>query len=231
VNDNIDNFEKQKEFFYGRYLLHTELNIPFDIPILKQKNGLPDIPDYYRHLYGRFSLSHKDDVVALLVGKRGCGDADADADAADADATDATDATDTTNTTNTTDTTNTTNTTNTTMYGLDIENSDFASRDSSDLPRITRKILTENEINNLGNLVNVSSTSEIKLIFSLKESIYKALYNVVHRYMSFKDVEIFFDCEGKPGVRFIGNVHGVDENRVRLEYRLFNRYWICVCMY
>jgi 4'-phosphopantetheinyl transferase EntD len=55
---------------------------------------------------------------------------------------------------------------------------------------IARKILTPNEIADLGGLSEVTSDEEVLLRFSLKESVYKAMHPLICQFVGFQEAEI-----------------------------------------
>ncbi|KAL7532945.1 hypothetical protein ACHAXR_004946 [Thalassiosira sp. AJA248-18] len=69
--------------------------------------------------------------------------------------------------------------------GIDLERID-ASRGK----RIQRKVLTENELKELGRLEGISSEEEVMLRFSLKESVYKAMHPILCQYVGFQEAEV-----------------------------------------
>jgi len=68
--------------------------------------------------------------------------------------------------------------------GVDIE------RPFSRGKSIARKILTPNEIADLGGLSEVTSDEEVLLRFSLKESVYKAMHPLICQFVGFQEAEI-----------------------------------------
>lgn len=68
--------------------------------------------------------------------------------------------------------------------GVDIEQS-FSRRRN-----IARKILTPNELEDLGKLDGVTRDEEVLLRFSLKESVYKAMHPLVCQFVGFQEAEI-----------------------------------------
>ncbi len=72
--------------------------------------------------------------------------------------------------------------------GIDLERIDDTRGD-----RIQRKVLTKNEQNELGGLVDscgISIGEEVTLRFSLKESVYKAMHPILCEYVGFQEAEI-----------------------------------------
>ena len=72
------------------------------------------------------------------------------------------------------------------MMGIGIDIERHASRRRSIAPRI----LTEREIQSLGQLETVSVDEEVLLRFSLKEAIYKAVNPLINQYVSFQEAEV-----------------------------------------
>jgi phosphopantetheine--protein transferase-like protein len=68
--------------------------------------------------------------------------------------------------------------------GVDIEQA-FSRRRN-----IAKKILTPNELNDLGNLNGVTRDEEVLLRFSLKESVYKAMHPLICQFVGFQEAEI-----------------------------------------
>mmetsp|Transcript_8173 Transcript_8173/g.15382 ORF Transcript_8173/g.15382 Transcript_8173/m.15382 type:complete len:474 (+) Transcript_8173:181-1602(+) len=68
--------------------------------------------------------------------------------------------------------------------GVDIEQS-FTRRRN-----IAKKILTSNELNDLGQLEGVTRDEEVLLRFSLKESVYKAMHPLICQFVGFQEAEI-----------------------------------------
>jgi phosphopantetheine--protein transferase-like protein len=73
-----------------------------------------------------------------------------------------------------------------TAIGVDIERIEFKPTRRNIAP----KILTETEIQSLGNLGNMPLEHEILLRFSLKEAIYKAVHPLINEYVRFHDAEV-----------------------------------------
>jgi len=80
--------------------------------------------------------------------------------------------------------------------GVDIENR------ASNKGSIARKVLTPNEIEDLGNVEGVTSDDEVLLRFSLKESLYKAMHPLICQYVGFQEVEIRPLSDGRADVLF-----------------------------
>lgn len=74
--------------------------------------------------------------------------------------------------------------------GIDIEKA------SARKQRIEKRILTPNEINNLGGLEGISREEEVLLRFSLKESVYKAMHPLINHYVGFQEAEITPNTDG-----------------------------------
>lgn len=55
---------------------------------------------------------------------------------------------------------------------------------------IATKVLTENELKDLGKIKGVSDDEEVLLRFSLKESVYKAMHPLICQFVSFQEAEI-----------------------------------------
>jgi len=68
--------------------------------------------------------------------------------------------------------------------GVDIEQT-FSRRRS-----IATKILTQNELNNLGRLRGITRDEEVLLRFSLKECVYKAMHPLISQWVGFQDAEV-----------------------------------------
>lgn len=68
--------------------------------------------------------------------------------------------------------------------GIDIEQS-FSRRRN-----IAKKILTPNELEDLGGLDGVTRDEEVLLRFSLKESVYKAMHPLISQFVGFQEAEI-----------------------------------------
>jgi len=68
--------------------------------------------------------------------------------------------------------------------GIDIEQS-FSRRRN-----IAKKILTPNELEDLGGLDGVTHDEEVLLRFSLKESVYKAMHPLISQFVGFQEAEI-----------------------------------------
>lgn len=68
--------------------------------------------------------------------------------------------------------------------GVDIEQA-FTRRRN-----IAKKILTPNELKDLGNLNGVTRDEEVLLRFSLKESVYKAMHPLICQFVGFQEAEI-----------------------------------------
>ena len=68
--------------------------------------------------------------------------------------------------------------------GVDIEQS-FSRRRN-----IAKKILTPNELEDLGKLDGVTRDEEVLLRFSLKESVYKAMHPLICQFVGFQEAEI-----------------------------------------
>lgn len=66
---------------------------------------------------------------------------------------------------------------------------------------IARKILTPNEIADLGGLSGVTSDEEVLLRFSLKESVYKAMHPLICQFVGFQEAEIKPHDDGTATVR------------------------------
>lgn len=74
--------------------------------------------------------------------------------------------------------------------GVDIEQT-FSKRRS-----IAKKVLTSNELKNLGNIEGVTEDEEVLLRFSLKESVYKAMHPLISQRVSFQEAEITPQSDG-----------------------------------
>jgi enterobactin synthetase component D len=83
-------------------------------------------------------------------------------------------------------------------------------------PRIARKILTPAEQLEVHALPEVKRWMEILLRFSLKEAIYKAIDPRVQRYVTFKEVEVRPDMDGKAQARL--NLTGGEQLDVALRW-------------
>jgi len=84
---------------------------------------------------------------------------------------------------------------NISLAAIKIENNSYIGVDiecmtNKSFELIARNILTSNELSKLGKLSNISRENEILLIFSFKESIYKAIHPVLKRKINFNEVEI-----------------------------------------
>jgi len=80
--------------------------------------------------------------------------------------------------------------------GVDIE------RTFSKRVNIARRVLTTNEIENLGNVKGVNKDEEVLLIFSLKESIYKAMHPLICQHVGFQEAEVTPHSNGTATVWF-----------------------------
>lgn len=90
--------------------------------------------------------------------------------------------------------------------GVDIE-------DISRKTRIAKRVLTQKELNNVGNLASVSAEEEVLLRFSLKESVYKAIHPIINKYVGFQEGEVTPFDDGTAKVRL--NIKGA--NRAMLN--------------
>ena len=68
--------------------------------------------------------------------------------------------------------------------------------------QIEQMVLRPEEIEELGQLANISSKQEVLLRFSLKESVYKSLDPYVKRYVGFKEVAVSPQPNGVAQIRF-----------------------------
>jgi phosphopantetheine--protein transferase-like protein len=83
-----------------------------------------------------------------------------------------------------------------TGVGVDIELA-FSNRRS-----IAKRVLTENEINELGRIEGVSKDEEVLLRFSLKEAFYKAIHPLICQYVGFQEAEVRPESDGTASVRW-----------------------------
>lgn len=97
--------------------------------------------------------------------------------------------------------------------GIDIERllSEEEARD------IARQALTENERHNLGNAIDPFMTG---LIFSAKESLFKALYPTVKRFFFFEAAELAgFDANGLASLRLTADLNGKWRSGTEIAFR------------
>ena len=79
--------------------------------------------------------------------------------------------------------------------GIDFEKSDRVQE------KLFKKLFSSSEIENIRDLPNGAAT----IMFSAKESIYKAIYPILRRYVGFHEVEIKLDWEAKTfDVQYVG---------------------------
>ena len=68
---------------------------------------------------------------------------------------------------------------------------------------LSRRLLTQREQDNLGNLPGISPEEEVLLRFSFKESIFKAIHPFLRRPVSFTEVEVDPRSDGTASINFI----------------------------
>jgi len=74
--------------------------------------------------------------------------------------------------------------------GVDIEQS------STKRISVAKRVLTINEMNDLGNIKGVTEEEEVLLRFSLKESVYKAMHPLLCQFVGFQEAEITPHADG-----------------------------------
>jgi 4'-phosphopantetheinyl transferase EntD len=104
--------------------------------------------------------------------------------------------------------------------GVDIE---YIHNKSYEL--IALNILTRNELSILGKLSNMSRENEILLIFSFKESLYKAINNMFEKTIDFKEVDVRILTNGTANIKCILN--SKTKFKINASWMKFkNKYWI-----
>lgn len=98
--------------------------------------------------------------------------------------------------------------------GVDIEGTTTKHRS------IAKKILTDRELGELGQLNNVSADEEILLRFSLKEALYKAVHPLICQFVSFREAEVHPHNDGTATLTWMikSGVHE-DFDRVTAHWR------------
>ena len=106
------------------------------------------------------------------------------------------------------------------VLGVDIEKkiSDFRKF------RISKKMMTKNELIEFG-------YKKADLIFSLKESFYKALYPIIKEWFSFKDVECVYMKNGISKLIFLKKMSNIKKFSEWTGYYKYNSYYVLTGVY
>lgn len=102
------------------------------------------------------------------------------------------------------------------QIGVDIEKLSYSSRNER---RFQERILTSYELEKLPSIKGLSELQTSLLRFSMKESIFKAIYPCLKRMVGHKEVEVFPSPDGTAEVRF-------KLNKDSLKYQGYKAEWL-----
>ena len=96
-------------------------------------------------------------------------------------------------------------------------------------PLLSRRLLTQREQRNLGNLPGIPSEEEVLLRFSFKESVFKAIHPFLKRPVGFNEVEIEPKSDGTAEITFLLDTNGSFKYTAEWR-RQSDEYWL-TCVY